>query len=592
MKRKRIIGCLLLLALIFASVTVLGSCTGTDGQTVESVEQTQGSETSGSETDGGGDSGYIALTENGKALYDLAYQSKNIPTDTMAVNDYRTICNQFAQKFETMLDGAEFKVIKDSGVASSDKRIIAVGNISGISDESCKTLKARDSVINRNGDDLFIAGYTKAYVQRSVEKFMEAVKLIDGELYLSTEVLGTSYNTKYHISEINLGGESAFDYVISYAEGNETHAKLLQNKLRDESGYLMSATVGSTAEKAIVLDNTLEDGYSIKVEGKKLVVSYSASGVAWDSVFQIFTNVLNNLDMGESLDLATLVSDSNGGAGRKLLSFNVLNVWNKNGDPSSRDDGAASMVLKHMPDFICLQEFDVGYRNAENGFISLVSEKYSEVSVNGVNPNEIWNPIFYLKDKYTVVESGYVYFPSVVQSYEPSSYTGYDFGDGKTSSRFRSLVWAVLEDKTDGTQYLVGSTHLSMPTEGTDKAPYHTAEANKITEVMTAKAAQYEGIVTLLAGDLNSRRGQDGTARLMTNGFKDTYDLALIRNDYGTSNDNNVGPEKGYMTNAIDHVLTLNDLAVDSYFVLTDSELFSISDHMPTIVQFSAGSGS
>ena len=588
MKIKRIISGLLMLALLFTAAAALGSCADGDGQTSDSVNESQESET---QTDSAQDSGYIALTENGKALYDIAYQSKNIPPDTMAVNDYRTIANTLAAALNEKLEGAEFDVIKDTAIDSGEKKILAIGNVGDISKDIYKDVKILDCVMGKNGDDLCIAGYTKAYVQRAADAIKKNVKVIDGELLLSTEALGDIYRTKYHIGNMTLNGASVSDYVISYAKGNEAHAKELQNKLREESGYLMSAKEGSSSDMAIVLDNTLEEGYKISVNGKKLVIAYAPEGTAWNIISQYISNKISAVAIGDSFELASLAIENSGGAGRKLLSFNVLNVWNKNGSPADRDDATAALVLKHMPDFVCLQEFDVGYRNAENGFISLISEKYAEVSVNGVNPNEIWNPIFYLKDKYNVVESGYVYFPSVVSSYEPSSYTGYDFGDGKTNSRFRSLVWAVLEDKTDGTKYLVGSTHLSFLEDTNALSGYQVAEANKITEVMTAKAEQYEGAITLVAGDLNSVRGQFGTGKLMSNGFKDTYDVAMVRNDYGTSNKNNAGPVKGYLTNAIDHVLTLNDLAVESYFVLTDSELLPISDHMPTIVQFSAGSG-
>ena len=591
MKMKRIVGCILLLTLLLSATAVFGGCVLGDSQESDTVEETEPSENTESIGDSESiedtQSGYIALTENKVALYDFVYQTQNIVPDTMKTNDYREIAYKMADELGKKLEGVEFEVKRDSSGSVGEKRIFAIGNVKGVSDSAYEELKILDSAICKNQDDLIIAGYTKAYVQRSMNTVLDAVELRDGELYVKAELFDTVNAMKYHIENVTLNGEDIEGYVISHKAENQSHALFLQEKLRAESGYTVFAKADDTSDRVILLDNTRESGYSIRVDGKKLIISYAA-GNSWDLVSQHITAAINKLSVGESLELADLAVEYSETGGRKILSYNVLNVWQKGGTPSDRDDKTAALVLDYMPDFICLQEFDVGYRNAEGGFISLVSEKYAEVSVSGVNQNEIWNPIFYLKDKYTVVESGYVYFPSVISSYEPSSYTAYDFGDGKTNSRFRSLVWAVLEDRSDGTRYLVGSTHLSYLSDDPNAMyAYQVAEANKISEVLSAKAAQYAGCTTLLAGDLNSTRSENGTAKLMANGFKDTYDTALVRNDYGTSNKNNTGAEKGYMINAIDHILTLNDLTVQSYMVLTDSSLFTVSDHLPTLVQFS-----
>ena len=589
MKIKRIIGCLLLLTLLLAPTASFFGCEkqgdGQESDTAENTESVNGTE--GDDNTESGEKGYVALTENKVALYDIVYQTQNLVPDTMKTNDYRELAYKLDEELSKKLDGVDFEVKRDSASSVGEKRVLAIGNVAAVSDNAYKGLKILDSSIIKEQDDIVISGYTKAYMQRSVNTVLDAVEVIDGELYIKSDIFGTVNAMKYHIENMILNGEDVNGCVITHSAENEAHAKLLQDKIRAESGYVVYAKADDTSDRAIVLDNTRKSGYGIRVEGNKLIVSYGG-GTAWNMVFQHITNAMNKMGVGDTFELSSLSVEYDDSDGRKLLSYNVLNVWQKGGDPSDRDDRAAALVLDHMPDFICLQEFDVGYRNAENGFISLISEKYAEVSISGVTTNEIWNPIFYLKDKYTVVESGYVYFPSVVSSYEPSTYTAYDFGDGKTNSRFRSLVWAVLEDKTDGTRYLVGSTHLSFLADDSNALyTYQVAEANKITQIMTAKAAQYEGCITLLAGDLNSTRGKDGTARLMANGFKDTYDKAIVRNDYGTSNKDNAGPVKGYMSGAIDHVLTLNELSVQSYMVLTDSSLYTVSDHFPTIVQFS-----
>ncbi len=256
----------------------------------------------------------------------------------------------------------------------------------------------------------------------------------------------------------------------------------------------------------------------------------------------------------------------------------MLNVWTKGGTPGTRDDATALLVLSELPDFVCLQEFDIGYRQANNGFIAQTQGQYTEVTANGIAPESVWNPIFYLTERYTMVESGFVYLPDVAGAVESVSYTG--TADGK--SRFRSLVWAVLRDRTDGSLYLIGNFHASLP------LATHPAEAAAVSEVLQGVAARYPGCVTLLCGDYNSRRTQPGGVleQLRAKGFADTYDTAKVRNDSGTWHELGKAPGGRYESDAIDHILTLGGIHVQAYRILTDETLWTASDHCPTLLEF------
>ena len=73
---------------------------------------------------------------------------------------------------------------------------------------------------------------------------------------------------------------------------------------------------------------------------------------------------------------------------------------------------------------------------------------------------------------------------------------------------------------------------------------------------------------------------------MLAAGFRDTRDMAAYRNNYGTTVSQGE-PTVGYETGAIDHILTLNELSVHMYLVLTDEVLLDNSDHLPTVIQFS-----
>lgn len=243
------------------------------------------------------------------------------------------------------------------------------------------------------------------------------------------------------------------------------------------------------------------------------------------------------------------------------------------------------MLLEQDPDFVCLQEFDPLYRNATNGLIGQVSSQYTEVGINGVEKNKVWNPIFFNHKKYTLVTSGYV------EKYDETS-KEYNYPSGGTTNA-RCLVWAVLKNAR-GDQFLVANVHFSQIDAGengdlTDRIAVHTAEATFVAGKVKELAAQYNGITTLVAGDMNSsvkNNADCGVDTMLDNGFTHTYTMASAKNNLESYHDGKA-PSTGYLEWAIDHILTLNgDLDVRSFYVLNDTALYSVSDHLPVKMGF------
>lgn len=265
------------------------------------------------------------------------------------------------------------------------------------------------------------------------------------------------------------------------------------------------------------------------------------------------------------------------------------------------------MLLKYAPDFICLQEFDPLYRNAENGLISQLSAQYTEVEIDGMTTadakNKIYNPIFYDHSKYTQEASGYVWFKDVIDVVDDegnplSSITKeYDYPSGGTTYG-RCLVWAVLKD-AEGDRFLVANVHFSQESDVNKRAKIHTVEATFVANTLKGIADDYEDITVLVGGDMNSnvKNSPDcGVDKMLSNGFTHTYNLTANRNNSATSTNSNGGFDTGYLDYAIDHILTLNeDLNVRSFFVLTEMDRkvtgpngteTRISDHLPVRMTF------
>lgn len=259
------------------------------------------------------------------------------------------------------------------------------------------------------------------------------------------------------------------------------------------------------------------------------------------------------------------------------------------------------MLLDYDPDFICMQEFDPLYRtpsDGSDGLITLISEQYTEVSIDGVEKNRVYNPIFFNHTDYSLVTSGYVEKYTV--NSEEFKYPGYHddrIGEGTTYGR--SLVWAVLEDAV-GDRFLVANVHFTPPAkpDRSDIGEIQKAEAEFVAKELKDIAADYKGIITLVAGDMNSatvtapetdtnRLWENfGVDTMLKNGFTHTYNLASAKNNLESYHDGKA-PSTGYLEWAIDHILTLNaDLNVRSFYVLNDAALYSVSDHLPVKMSF------
>ena len=194
----------------------------------------------------------------------------------------------------------------------------------------------------------------------------------------------------------------------------------------------------------------------------------------------------------------------------RVMTFNVWNVWNPavRGAQGERYrmEGCAEVMLEHFPDFVCLQEYDHWYRCHFDGLHGrLISAKYTESIPRGVDPNNVWNPVFYDKDKYTLIENGIVDFKAEgVACYESDRYP-----DEGGVSHFRTLVWAVLEDKNDQNKYVIGSLHYSVIGKEANGVYTHEPEARLVIDKIKELCEKYDA-VSLVCGDYNSLAKRDG----------------------------------------------------------------------------------
>ena len=170
----------------------------------------------------------------------------------------------------------------------------------------------------------------------------------------------------------------------------------------------------------------------------------------------------------------------------RIMSFNLLCYGNGMRDWHFRRKLAVEVIKKTAPDSLGVQEAHQGWINA----LSAGLEEYAFVGVgreDGKCDGE-YSAVFYLKDKYELVESDTFWLSETPD--KPSK--GWD------GACTRICTWAKLKDKSSGKIYVHINTHLDHV------GPVAQAEGAKL---IRDKAASFNGIPVVCTGDFNVLEG-------------------------------------------------------------------------------------
>ena len=220
----------------------------------------------------------------------------------------------------------------------------------------------------------------------------------------------------------------------------------------------------------------------------------------------------------------------------------------------------------------------VGFQEARPGWLSHLKENLKDYDYVGVSadgeypqPHSFGNYIFYLKDKYEVVHSGYYWHSDT--PLVPSLYPGADCN--------RYCVWAIFKNKETGTMYAHINTHLNwLPNKKATEAGARMVRSmvNVLEEM---------GLPVFCTGDFNDQENSN-TYQVMTEGsIGDTKFLAEESMNVGTYP--HYGDYDPYKENpnVIDYIfVTEETVDVLNYRVLDDRPGGEyISDHFGIYVK-------
>lgn len=531
----------------------------------------------------------LVLTKDDTARVCVVFEYGDREASSLATK----ICNNLSEKTRNKITFPKVNSNSyESEIGNYDYAII-IGSIAGISDDSYPSaLRSRDSAVVRKDNRIVLAGYTTEAFSIARTLLVEQLKWKNGILYLDPSVLGKIRVGNYDIGKLLVKDTPLSDYTVLCNADTKQAATSLRELMSAYGGYLLNVTTeaASAGDRRLIVDATAARGvYGIRAEGNDLRFIYDGTDTSFAKLLATVEARFKGVSYGATYKMENLIMENQKQDNIKVMSFNVFNSY---GDPGERDDIAADLILSELPDFFGLQEFDAAYRKGgETNFSTLISNLYEEAVPDGVPACNIWNPIFYRKDFYTVVASGAVDFYEILG---PQYSAEYPYSRGSTDGRThaRTLIWAVLQDRTSGQQYLIGNFHYGVHTTSKEGDPVsdQKKESDLIIERFKQISAQYSNAVTVICGDYNSsavvysEKGI-GAWNMLQNGFQDTWASAKTKTDNSGSHQLGEAPTGDYR-GALDHIFTLSDLDVRSYVTLVTDAMIKCSDHCPVFVEF------
>lgn len=247
----------------------------------------------------------------------------------------------------------------------------------------------------------------------------------------------------------------------------------------------------------------------------------------------------------------------------RIMSFNVRCANDGVQTITNRGKVSAEMLKAYMPDSFGVQECTPRWKRIIK---RAVGDKYASVgrARDFYGPFTEYSSIYYLKDKYNLIDSGTFWLSETPDKAYTKSFN---------SMCYRIATWAVLENKETGERYTHINTHLDHKLDSTRDAQMKVL----IEQVLKITG---EGKV-VMTGDFNAYEDSSVYA-VACESFDDTKYIAKNTDEgptftkYGTKEDNGRG--------AIDFIFVSKGVKAESYKIIRNTvEGIYPSDHFPIV---------
>lgn len=260
------------------------------------------------------------------------------------------------------------------------------------------------------------------------------------------------------------------------------------------------------------------------------------------------------------------------------LNVMTLNIcsWSFDGkDLETRADGIAETIRNNKIDTLGVQEATPYWMNE---LVNRLGDEYAYIGVGGNSGKDYkesedaedeFTAIFYLKSKFTVVDSSYFWL----------SETPDEISYGWGSAYRRICNWVILENKYTNTQFVHINTHFDNASS--------EARRNSIGMILE-KAKELGDLPVVFTGDLNFIEKSLGYKDITADVLKDTKVLAKETMDTATFHNADPNAFKGIV---LDYILINDGFKALKYEVVKEKyNKRYISDHHAVITKLEVAS--
>ena len=248
----------------------------------------------------------------------------------------------------------------------------------------------------------------------------------------------------------------------------------------------------------------------------------------------------------------------------RVMSFNVRCKNDGEQTITNRSKVAIEVIKQYAPDSFGVQECTPRWKRilAYN-----LDGKYACVGAarDYYGPFTEYSSIYYLKDKYNLIDSGTFWLSETPEKKWTKSFD---------SACFRVASWALLEDKETGLRYTHINTHLDHVLETTREA-----QMEVLIECVNKVA---NGSPIVMTGDFNAYEDNSLVYDVACSSFNDTKKVAVNSDTGRTFTSYGTKEEDG--TGAIDFIFADKSLQVDTYKIIRNTvQGIYPSDHYPIV---------
>lgn len=248
----------------------------------------------------------------------------------------------------------------------------------------------------------------------------------------------------------------------------------------------------------------------------------------------------------------------------RIMSFNVRCKNDGEQTITNRSKVAIEVINQYAPDSFGVQECTPRWKRI---LAANVGDRYACVGAarDYYGPFTEYSSIYYLKDKYNLIDSGTFWLSETPEKKWTKSFD---------SACFRVASWALLEDKETGVRYTHINTHLDHVLETTRESQM------KVLIECVNKVANGSPIV--VTGDFNALEDNSLVYTVACESFNDTKKVAANSDTGRTFTSYGTKEEDG--TGAIDFIFADKSLKVDTYKIIRNTvQGIYPSDHYPVV---------